>query len=110
MLVYLDLQLHREKAIYNGFSKNRISDEEVEHVVKTPCKIGDAGTHDLLQVCFIFARSQQKNRCDATRTCRSLGPHPFDLSFQEIRQPKPEGEYHSALVTGVALLPKLESA
>lgn len=64
MLVYLDLQLHHEKAIYNGFSKNRISDEEVEHVVKTPCKIGDAGTHDLLQVCFIFASSQQKNRCE----------------------------------------------
>lgn len=50
----------------------------------------------------------KKNRCDAT--CRSLGPHPFDLLFQDIRQPKPEGEYHSALVTGVALLPKLESA
>lgn len=102
MLVYLDLQLHREKAIYNGFSKNRISDKEVEHVVKIPRKIGDAGTHDLLQVCFMFASSQQHNRCKlamlhVAQSVRTLSIFRFEGSDN----PKTEGEYHLALVTGI---------
>ena len=60
MLVYLELQHHHEKSMYNGSRRNRKTLNEVEYVVKMPLETGDAGTRDLLQVCLSLPVLRQK--------------------------------------------------